>query len=140
VQRSALPGLPLTLGLTIFYLSLVICLPIATLVAKAADLGLDRYLAVVSSPRAVAAFEVTFLCALGATAFNALFGLAMAWVLVRHEFPGRRVLDALVDLPFALPTAVAGLALTALFAKNGWFGAPLAAIGLPVACTAWATR
>lgn len=135
MRRSALPGLTLALGTTLFYLGLIVCLPIATLLTKAAGIGIEGYLHLVSSPRVLAALRLTVVCALGATAFNAVFGLAMAWALVRYEFPGRRLLDALVDLPFALPTAVAGVALTALFAKNGWFGAPLAAIGMPVAYT-----
>lgn len=134
-RRPILPGLKLTLGFTLFYVALVVALPVAALIFKAAGLGPADYWAIVSSPRAVASYRVTVLSALGATAINLVFGLALAWVLTRYRFPGRRFLDAVVDLPFALPTAVAGIALTALFAPSGWFGAPLAAIGVKVAYT-----
>lgn len=134
-RRPILPGLKLTLGFTLFYVALIVALPVAALVFKAASLGPAEYWAIVSSPRAVASYRVTVLSALGATAFNLVFGLALAWVLTRYRFPGRRVLDAIVDLPFALPTAVAGIALTALFAPSGWFGAPLAELGVKVAYT-----
>ncbi len=134
-RRPVLPGLKLTLGFTLFYVALIVALPVAALVFKAASLGSAEYWAIVSSPRAVASYRVTVLSALGATAFNLVFGLALAWVLTRYRFPGRRILDAVVDLPFALPTAVAGIALTALFAPSGWFGAPLAELGIKVAYT-----
>lgn len=134
-RRPVLPGLKLTLGFTLFYVALIVALPVAALVFKAASLGPAEYWAIVSSPRAVASYRVTVLSALGATAFNLVFGLALAWVLTRYRFPGRRILDAVVDLPFALPTAVAGIALTALFAPSGWFGAPLAELGIKVAYT-----
>lgn len=130
-----LPGLRLSLGLTLFYAGLIICLPLAMLIIVGARLGPADYWAVVSSPRAVASYRVTLLSAFAATAFNAVYGFLLAWALVRYEFPGRRLLDAIVDLPFALPTAVAGIALSGLFAKNGWFGAPLGAIGIKVAYT-----
>jgi len=130
-----LPGLRLSLGLTLLYAGIIICLPLAMLIIVGAHLGPADYWAVVTSPRALASYRVTVLSALGATAFNAVYGFLLAWALVRYEFPGRRLLDAIVDLPFALPTAVAGLALTGLFAKNGWFGAPLEAIGIKVAYT-----
>jgi len=130
-----LPGLPLALGITLLYTSIIILLPLGALVFKAASLGFEDYWRIVSSPRAVASYRVTVLAALAATAFNLVFGFALAWVLVRYRFPGRRLLDAIVDLPFALPTAVAGIALTALFAPNGWFGAPLAALDIRVAYT-----
>ncbi|MBB3929216.1 sulfate transport system permease protein [Kaistia hirudinis] len=130
-----LPGLRLSLGLTLFYAGLIICLPLAMLIIVGARLGPAEYWAVVSSPRAVASYRVTLLSAFAATAFNAVYGFLLAWALVRYEFPGRRLLDAIVDLPFALPTAVAGIALSGLFAKNGWFGAPLGAIGIKVAYT-----
>ena len=133
--RRVLPGLPLALGITLLYTSIIILLPLGALVFKAASLGFEDYWRIVSSPRAVASYRVTVLAALAATAFNLVFGFALAWVLVRYRFPGRRLLDAIVDLPFALPTAVAGIALTALFAPNGWFGAPLAALDIRVAYT-----
>jgi sulfate transport system permease protein len=135
VKRRVLPGLHLTLGLTLLYVSIIVVLPLGALVYKAASLGFTDYWRIVSSGRAVASYRVTVLCALAATAFNLIFGFALAWVLVRYRFPGRRFVDALVDLPFALPTAVAGIALTALFAPNGWFGAYLAKVGIQVAYT-----
>ncbi len=110
-------------------------LPLCALVFKAADIGLAQLWTIVSAPRTLSAIRVTVGMALAATLFNAVYGLLLAWVLARYKFPGKRLLDALVDIPFALPTAVAGLALTALFAKNGWFGEPLDAIGIPVAYT-----
>ena len=127
-----MPGLPLSLGITLFYVALIVALPIGALIFKAASLGPEDYWRVVSSGRALASYRITVLCALGATAANLIFGLALAWVLVRYEFPGKRIIDAIVDLPFALPTAVAGIALTALFAQNGWFGSLLAKIGVQV--------
>jgi sulfate transport system permease protein len=135
VSRRVLPGLPLTLGITLFYVSVIIVLPLVALIVKAASLGPEEYWRIISSARAVASYRVTVLSAAAATAFNLLFGFALAWVLVRYRFPGRRLLDAVVDLPFALPTAVAGIALTTLFAPNGWFGAALAPLGIQVAYT-----
>lgn len=134
-QGRVVPGFRLSLGLTLLYAALIICLPLATLIVVGARLGPADYWAVVSSPRAVASYRVTLGAAALATIFNTVYGFALAWVLVRHDFPGRRILDAIVDLPFALPTAVAGVALTAIFAKNGWFGEPLAALGIKVAYT-----
>ncbi len=134
-RRRVLPGFRLTLGCTLVYLVLVVLLPLAALGLKAASLTPAQFFAIVGSPRAIATYQLTLGMALGATVFNGVIGLLLAWVLVRYRFPGRRLLDAIVDLPFALPTAVAGLALTALFAKNGWFGAPLAALGISVAYT-----
>lgn len=133
--NRVIPGFSLSLGITLFYLSLIVLLPLGALVWQAVDVGWERYLAIMSGARTLSAFRVTLSTAALATAFNAVYGLALAWVLVRYEFPGKRLLDALVDVPFALPTAVAGLALSALFVKNGWFGAPLAAIGIDVAYT-----
>ncbi|WP_438752004.1 sulfate ABC transporter permease subunit CysT [Pararhizobium sp. O133] len=135
MRRRILPGLPLSLGLTLVYISIIIVLPLGALIFKAASLGPEDYWRIISSERAVASYRVTVLCALAATLFNLVFGLALAWVLVRYRFPGRRLLDAVVDLPFALPTAVAGIALTTLFASNGWFGGALAQIGIKVAYT-----
>ncbi|WP_127091720.1 sulfate ABC transporter permease subunit CysT [Aquabacter cavernae] len=130
---SVIPGFRLSLGITLTYLGLIVLLPIAALILQAADVGFARYITIITSPRTLASFQITIGAAAVATVFNALYGLMLAWVLVRYEFPGRRFLDTLVDVPFALPTAVAGLALTALFAKNGWFGAPLEAWGIQVA-------
>ncbi|MEP9396328.1 sulfate ABC transporter permease subunit CysT [Mesorhizobium sp. KR2-14] len=135
MKRRVLPGLHLTLGLTLLYVSIIVVLPLGALVYKAASLGFTDYWRIVSSGRAVASYRVTVLCALAATVFNVIFGFALAWVLVRYRFPGRRFIDALVDLPFALPTAVAGIALTALFAPSGWFGAYLGKLGIQVAYT-----
>ena len=134
-RRRVLPGFGLTMGATLFYLALIVLLPVAALILKTADGGIVRFWEVVSSPRAVAAFQVTIGAAILATIFNAAYGLLMAWVLARYRFPGRRYLDALIDLPFALPTAVAGIALTALFAGNGWFGSVLEPAGLKVVYT-----
>jgi sulfate transport system permease protein len=135
VKRNVLPGLRLSLGVTLFYVGLIVLLPLAALAVKAASLGPSEYWAIVSSPRSVASYKVTVLAALGATIFNLFFGLALAWVLTRYRFPGRRLVDAMVDLPFALPTAVAGISLTALFSANGWFGSVLAHLGITVAYT-----
>ncbi|MDR6666560.1 sulfate ABC transporter permease subunit CysT [Rhizobium sp. 1399] len=135
MKRRVLPGLPFSLGTTLFYVALIVLLPLAALVFKAASLGPADYWAIVSSPRAVASYRVTVLCALAATIFNLFFGLALAWVLVRYRFPGRRLVDAIVDLPFALPTAVAGISLTTLFAPGGWFGHVLGPLGIQVAYT-----
>jgi len=134
-RRRVLPGFGLTMGATLFYLALIVLLPVAALILKTADGGWLRFWQVISSPRAIAAFEVTIGAALLATAFNAIYGLLMAWVLARYRFPGRRILDALIDLPFALPTAVAGIALTALYAGNGWFGQILEPAGVKVVYT-----
>jgi sulfate transport system permease protein len=135
MRSSVIPGFGTAFGVAIFYLGLIVLLPLAALVMKTAELGFDQFLAITTNARALAAYKVTLLTALGATLINGVYGLALAWVLVRYEFPGKRLLDGLVDVPFALPTAVAGVALTALFAQNGAFGAPLAALGIKVAYT-----
>ncbi|GAB4070395.1 sulfate ABC transporter permease subunit CysT [Ancylobacter sonchi] len=134
-MNRVIPGFGLSLGITLLYLSLIVLLPLGALVWQALDVGWERYLAILSGPRTANAFRITFGTAALATAFNCVYGLALAWVLARYEFPGKRLLDALVDVPFALPTAVAGLALSALFVKNGWFGGPLATLGIDVAYT-----
>lgn len=134
-MNRVVPGFPLSLGITLTYLSLIVLLPLGALVWQALDIGWDRYVAILSGTRTAAAFRLTLATAAGATLFNAVYGLALAWVLVRYDFPGKRLLDALVDVPFALPTAVAGIALSALFVKNGWFGGPLSALGIDVAYT-----
>jgi len=132
-SRRVLPGFGLTMGTTLLYLAVIVLLPLAALLLKAGEIGPARFVAVVTSPRALASFGITLGAAALATIFNAAYGLLMAWILVRYEFPGRRILDALMDLPFALPTAVAGIALTALYAHNGWFGGVLEPAGLKVA-------
>jgi sulfate transport system permease protein len=134
-RHSVLPGFGLTLGFSLFYLSLVVLLPLSTLVLKSATLGRDAFWAAVASPRVLASYRLSFGAALGGALVNGIFGLVVAWVLVRYRFPGRRVVDALVDLPFALPTAVAGIALTTLYSENGWLGRPLAALGIKSAFT-----
>ncbi len=135
MRRSphVLPGFSLAMGCTLLYLTVIVLLPLGALVAKSAAIGWPQFLAIVTSPRALDSYRVTVTAALAATAFNAVFGLLMAWILVRYRFPGRRLLDALMDLPFALPTAVAGIALTALFARNGWLGQFLEPAGIKVA-------
>lgn len=121
-SRRVLPGFGLSLGITLLYVGIMILLPLAAIVLKAGGLGLKEIWAILTSERALASFRITILAALVATGINAIYGLLMAWVLVRYNFPGRRLLDAVMDLPFALPTAVAGIALTALYAKTGWIG------------------
>jgi len=130
-----LPGFRLTLGYTVAYLSLIVLLPLGAVFLKTASLTLAEFWAVISAPRVVASYKLSFGMSLAAAAINAVFGLMLAWSLVRYSFPGKRLIDALVDLPFALPTAVAGIALTALYAKNGWLGQYLTQIGIDVAFT-----
>jgi sulfate transport system permease protein len=130
-----LPGFGLTLGFTLLYLGLLVLLPLAALILKAAGMGWQGFVDAAFTSRAIAAYELSFGGALIAATVNAVFGTLVAWVLVRYRFPGRRLVDAVVDLPFALPTAVAGIALTALYAENGWLGGPLAELGLKVAFT-----
>ncbi len=132
-RHSVLPGLGLSLGYSLLYLCLVVLIPLSTLAFESASLGFGPFLDTVSSPRVLASYRLSFGAAAVAAAVNALFGMVVAWVLVRYAFPGRRLLDALVDLPFALPTAVAGIALTTLYAENGWLGRPLSALGVKAA-------
>jgi sulfate transport system permease protein len=134
-KPSALPGFGLALGFTLTYLSLIVLIPLGGLVLKSATLGLAGFLDVVTGPRTLAALRLSFVTALIAAVINAVFGVIIAWVLIRYRFPGRRLLDAFVDLPFALPTAVAGIALTALYAPNGWIGSWLEPLGIKVAYT-----
>jgi sulfate transport system permease protein len=135
LRRRVIPGFGLALGTTVLYLGAIVLLPLCALLLKASGIGIAEFWDILSSPRTLSAIRVTVTMAFAATVFNAIYGLLLAWVLARYNFPGKRLLDALVDVPFALPTAVAGLALTALFAKNGWFGAPLDRIGIAVAYT-----
>jgi len=134
-RRGVLPGFGLGMGITLAWLGLLVLIPLAGLFLRSATLSWADFWGTVSDPRAVAAYSVSFGAAFVAALLNVGFGLVLAWVLVRYDFPGKRVVDALVDLPFALPTAVAGITLTALFAKNGWLGAPLHEIGVDVAFT-----
>jgi sulfate/thiosulfate transport system permease protein len=131
-SKHLLPGFGLTMGISVFYITLVILLPLAAMLLKVAGMGLPEFWRVVSSNRALAAYQITFTSALYATVINGVVGLLLAWVLTRYRFPGRRILDALVDLPFALPTAVAGLVLVTLFADNGWYGQLLEPNGIRI--------
>jgi sulfate transport system permease protein len=134
-RRRVLPGFGLTMGLTIFYLSLLVLIPLATLPARTFTMTWEVFRATITDPRVVASYRLSVGASLIAASVNAVFGFIVAWVLVRHTFPGRRIVDALIDLPFALPTAVAGIVLTALYAPNGWLGKPLAQHGIKVAFT-----
>jgi sulfate/thiosulfate transport system permease protein len=134
-QHSVLPGFRLAMGFTLVYLALVVLVPLSTLFWKSATLGPAGFWQVATAPRVVASYKLTFGAALAAASINGVFGLVVTWVLVRYRFPGRRLMDALVDFPFALPTAVAGITLTTLYAPNGWLGAPLEALGVTAAFT-----
>ena len=134
-SRRVLPGFGLTLGYTLAYLSLLVLLPLAATLVTTTELGWVEFARVVTAPRVVASLRLSFGAAALAALANSAAGLLIAWVLVRYDFPGRRLIDALVDLPFALPTAVAGVALTALYAPNGWIGRLLMPLGLKVAYT-----
>jgi sulfate transport system permease protein len=133
--RSALPGFGLSLGFTIFYLSAVVLIPLAALIIRPWELGISGFIAEITAPRMLAALRLSFGAAAVGAALNTIFGLIVAWSLVRYKFPLKRLVDALVDLPFALPTAVAGIALSSLYAPNGWLGAPLMALGIKAAYT-----
>ncbi len=130
-----MPGFRLTLISTLVFVALIVVLPLFGLFLKTTTLTFPQFIAAVTSPRALLSYRLTFLSSFAAASLNAVFGLLVAWVLVRYEFPGRSLVDALVDLPFALPTAIAGLTLTALYTKDGLFGKPLAALGIQVAFT-----
>jgi sulfate/thiosulfate transport system permease protein len=134
-SRSVLPGFGLSLGITCTYLSLMVLLPLATVFTRTADLSWNDFWGTVTNPRVLASYRVTFGASLVAALVNTVFGLLVAWVLVRYRFPGRRLVDAIVDLPFALPTAVAGISLTTLYASNGWVGRYLEPLGIKVAYT-----
>jgi len=134
-RRSVLPGFRITLGFTVFYLAVVVLIPLVGLPVRTASLGWEQFWSTVTDPRVVASYRLTLGTAFFAACVNAVFGLLAAWVLVRYSFPGRRIVDALVDLPFALPTAVAGITLTTLYAPKGLLGAPLQEMGIKVAFT-----
>ena len=134
-RPSVLPGFHLALGTTLLYLALIVLIPLSAAFLRTFTLTWDQFVAIVTAPRVLASLRLSFGAAFLAACVNAVFGLLLAWVLVRYRFPGSKVIDALVDLPFALPTAVAGIALTAVYAPNGWLGAPLAALGIKVAFT-----
>ena len=132
-QPSVIPGFGLTLGFSLAYLTLIILIPLTGLVWRTAELGWADFVAIATDRRTLQALKISFGTALIAAAINVIFGTIVAWVLVRYKFPGRRVVDAMVDLPFALPTAVAGIALTTLYAPRGWIGSLLAPLGIKVA-------
>lgn len=134
-RAGVLPGFGLTLGTTLLWLSLIVLIPLGALFVKSATLTADQFIAIVTSRRALHAFALSFGLSLAAACANLVFGAVVVWALVRYRFPGRRLLDAVVDIPFALPTAVAGIALTALYAPTGWIGGPLATLGIRVAFT-----
>jgi sulfate transport system permease protein len=135
LRRSVLPGFELALGFTVLYLSLVVLLPLSATIFKTLTLSWEQLWATISEPRVLASLRLSFGASLVAAVLNAVFGLLIAWVLVRYRFPGRKLVDALIDLPFALPTAVAGIALTAIYANNGWLGSLLEPLGFKVAFT-----
>ena len=134
-RHNVLPGFNLALGYTLLYLGLVVLIPLAAAFVKTAGMTWEQFWNAVTTPRVVASYQLSFGAAFVGALINAVFGLIVAWVLVRYTFPGKRLLDALVDLPFALPTAVAGIALTALYAENGWIGSLLKPLGIKVAFT-----
>jgi sulfate transport system permease protein len=134
-QRRVLPGFGLTMGITVLYLSLIVLIPLATLPARTMTMSWAAFRETIMDPRVVASYRLSLGASLAAAGVNAIFGALVAWALARYRFPGRRVVDALIDLPFALPTAVAGIVLTTLYAPTGWLGAPLAKYGITVAFT-----
>ncbi len=134
-RASVIPGFGLTLGYTLFYLGLIVLIPLSALVFRAFRLTWPQFLSILTDKQVLMAMKVTFSASVTAALVNALFGLVVAWALVRYRFPGRGLLDSMVDLPFALPTAVAGIALTAIYSTDGLIGAPLASLGIQVAYT-----
>jgi sulfate transport system permease protein len=134
-SKKVLPGFGLTLGYTLFYLSIIVLIPLSALLFKTFSLTWDQFVTAVTSPRVMASYRLTFGASLFAALVNLVFGLLLAWVLVRYKFPGKKIVDALVDLPFALPTAVAGISLTAILAGNGWIGQYLEPLGIQLAFT-----
>ncbi|WP_039918669.1 sulfate ABC transporter permease subunit CysT [Cellvibrio mixtus] len=134
-STRVLPGFTLSLGLGVFYLSIIVLLPAITLVMQSLQITWDKFVFYITDPRLLSSFRVTFLAAGIATFFNLLLGLLLAWILVRYQFPGKKLIDTLIDLPFALPTAVAGLTLSALFAENGWIGQWLVPFDIKISYT-----
>lgn len=133
IRKSAIPGFGLTMGFTLVYLSLIVLIPLSAVFFKTADIGFDGFWEIITRTRVLNALKLSFGTALIAASINAIFGVLVAWVFVRYTFPGKRLLDAFIDLPFALPTAVAGIALTAIYAGNGWIGQYLEPLGIKVA-------
>ncbi|WP_438769053.1 sulfate ABC transporter permease subunit CysT [Brevibacillus sp. JB24b] len=134
-QSSIIPGFGLSLGYTVVYVSLLVLFPLSVLVLSTNSLSWDQFLAIVLADRVIASYKLSFLASLVAALVNTVFGLLIAWVLVRYRFPGKKILDGLVDLPFALPTAVAGISLTSVYAPNGWIGQYIEPLGIKVAFT-----
>jgi sulfate transport system permease protein len=134
-QSSVLPGFGLTFGFTTLFLSGIVLLPLAALVLETASMSWSEFVRVITDPRAIGSYRLSFGASLLAASINAVFGFIIAWTLVRYEFPGRKMIDALIDMPFALPTAVSGIALTSVFASNGWIGRYLEPLGIKVAYT-----
>jgi sulfate/thiosulfate transport system permease protein len=134
-SRGVIPGFGITMGITLLWVSLIVLIPLGALFLKTTELSLDRFIGIVTSQRVLHALELSFGLSLAAATVNAVFGLVVVWALVRYDFPGRRLFDAIVDIPFALPTAVAGIALTDLYSDNGWIGGLLAPLGIKVAFT-----
>ncbi|GFZ94847.1 sulfate ABC transporter permease [Paenibacillus marchantiophytorum] len=134
-DKSILPGFGVTMGFTLLYLSLIVLIPLSALILKTATMPWDRFWEIITDPQVVASYKLTFSASLIGALINAVFGFIVAWVLVRYRFPGKRILDALVDMPFALPTAVAGIALTSLYSTKGWIGSFLEPYGIKIAFT-----
>jgi sulfate transport system permease protein len=134
-QRSVIPGFGVTMGTSLLWLSLIVLIPLAALFLKTTELTFSQFVEIIASRRVLHAFQLSFGLSLAAAAVNLVFGMIVVWALVRYRFPGRKLLDAVVDIPFALPTAVAGIALTNLYAETGWLGSSLAALGVKVAFT-----
>lgn len=132
-QHSVLPGFGVTMGITLLYLSLIVLIPLGTLLLRSTSMGWEAFVEAIMNPRVLASLRVSFGASLIAASINAVFGSILAWVLVRYDFPGKRIIDAMVDLPFALPTAVSGIALATIFARNGWLGSILEPLGIQVA-------
>lgn len=134
-QPTVLPGFSLTLGFSVFYFSLIVLIPLSGLFVKTSTLSWEQFWGIITTPRAIASYQLTFGASIVGAIINGLFGSIIAWVLVRYQFPGRSAIDALVDLPFALPTAVAGITLAAIYSSNGWIGRFLEPLGIKVAFT-----
>ncbi|WP_127584977.1 sulfate ABC transporter permease subunit CysT [Paenibacillus koleovorans] len=134
-KRSIIPGFGISMGFTILYLSLIVLVPISAIFIKTSGMGWEKFWVTVTDPRVIAAYKISFGTAFGAALVNSIFGFIVAWVLVRYTFPGKKLIDAMVDLPFALPTAVAGIALTTIYSQNGWVGKLLEPLGFKVAFT-----
>lgn len=132
-QRSILPGFGISMGVTLFYLALIVLIPLSAVFLKTASLSWHEFWSLATEPRALASYKLSFGASFAGALLNLVFGVLVAWVLVRYRFPGKRILDSLVDLPFALPTSVAGISLTAIYSSNGWLGRPLEAIGIKAA-------